>query len=160
MAAEGIMYRTRTAVLSVALVIAGSASLAAQNPARSGAKGKSDNYIYFAPSGAMCNGTAAPEVKKVKIKSEFYTSGMISPDSAKAIALCWVPGQISSGEMDSDGSRTVYTVTILPTDKKTYSKVIIDAKTGQVLSTKQFGGARGLTGFLRESAKRKANKTG
>src|SRR5207244_2148241 len=48
--------------------------------------------------------------------------------------------------------------TTLSAQTVTRAKVLIDAQTGAVLSTKQFGGARGLTGFLRESAERKRNK--
>jgi len=148
----------RIALGALAFVIVSAASAAAQT---SGRRGKSHNYIYFEPTNASCTaGTMSDEVRKVKIDAPFYTTGMISPDSAKAIALCYVPGQLSSGEMESNGNRNVYVVTVLPTDKKTYSKVIIDANTGQVLSTKQFGGARGLAGFLRESQKRKHSKVG
>src|SRR5437867_7884458 len=138
-------------LMTVALIAVAATSLSAQAARR----GKSHNYSYFEPAGTTCNGAVvADEVKKVKIKADDYTAGMISPDSAKTIALCYVPGQISSGEMNSNGTRTVYAVTVLPKDKKTYSKVIIDANTGEVLSTKQFGGVRGYTGFLRESAER------
>ena len=151
----------KIALGAAALVVLSAVSAAAQSPSRNGQRGRSHNYIYFEPTNAACTaGTMSAEVKKVKIDSHYYTTGMISPDSAKAIALCYVPGQLSSGEMESNGNRTVYVVTVLPTDKKTYSKVIIDANTGAVLSTKQFGGARGLAGFLRESQKRRQNKTG
>lgn len=108
--------------------------------------------VYCAPNDAA-------EVAKVAIKSDLYTSAMISPEQAKALALCTVPGQISSGEMEVNNGRTVYQITLLPTDKKTHSKVEIDALTGEVINAKQFGGLRGLAGFLRESAERKQNKT-
>lgn len=108
--------------------------------------------VYCAPNDAA-------EVAKVAIKSDLYTSAMISPEQAKALALCAVPGQISSGEMEVNNGRTVYQITLLPTDKKTHSKVEIDAFTGEVINAKQFGGLRGLAGFLRESAERKQNKT-
>ena len=118
------------------------------------------NPTYYEPAGTTCQGVAQNgEARKVAIKTELYAPGMISADSAKAIALCWVPGQIGSGEMESNGARTVYEISVLPKDKKTYSKVIIDANTGQVLSTKQFGGLRGYLGFVRESAERKKNKS-
>lgn len=109
-------------------------------------------------SPVYCAASDADEVAKVAIKSDLYTSAMISPEQAKALALCAVPGQISSGEMEVNGGRTVYQITLLPTDKKTHSKVEIDAFTGEVLNAKQFGGLRGLAGFLRESAERKNNK--
>ena len=109
--------------------------------------------IYCAPNDAA-------EVARVEIKSDLYNSStMISPTQAKAIALCAVPGQISSGEMQVNNGRTVYEIALLPTDKKTYSKVEIDATTGEIINAKQFGGLRGLAGFLRESAERKNNKT-
>jgi uncharacterized membrane protein YkoI len=105
-----------------------------------------------------CAPTDAAEVARVAIRSDLYTSSMISPEQAKALALCAVPGQISSGEMEVNNGRTVYQITLLPTDKKTHSKVEIDATTGEVINAKQFGGLRGLAGFLRESAERKNNK--
>lgn len=108
--------------------------------------------VYCAPNDAA-------EVARVAIRSDLYTSAMISPEQAKALALCAVPGQISSGEMEVNNGRTVYQITLLPTDKKTHSKVEIDAFTGEVINAKQFGGLRGLAGFLRESAERKQNKT-
>ena len=106
-----------------------------------------------------CAESDPAEVAKVSIKSDLYMSStMISPDQAKAVALCAVPGQISSGEMQVNNGRTVYEVSVLPTGKQTYSKVEIDAKTGEVINAKQFGGLRGLAGYLRESAERKNNK--
>lgn len=98
------------------------------------------------------------EVGKVAIKSDLYTTSMISPEQAKALALCAVPGQLSSGEMETNNGRTVYQITVLPTGKQTHSKVEIDASTGEVINAKQFGGLRGLAGYLRESAERKQNK--
>lgn len=106
-----------------------------------------------------CNDADVEEVAKVTIDTELYRSTeMISPDQAKALALCAVPGQISSGEMEMRGDRTVYQITLLPRDKQTHSKVEIDAHTGEVINATQFGGLRGLAGFLRESAERKQNK--
>ena len=106
-----------------------------------------------------CQASDANEVSRVQIKSDLYNaSTMISPEQAKALALCAVPGQLSSGEMEVNNGRTVYQITLLPTDKKTHSKVEIDATTGEVINAKQFGGLRGLAGFLRESAERKNNK--
>jgi hypothetical protein len=115
-------------------------------------------YTYFEPPATCKTAAVREEVAKVQIKTDGFQSGMISPDAAKTIALCWVPGQIGSGEIESNETRSVYEITVLPNKKKTYSKIIIDAYTGQVLSTKQFGGARGYAGFLRESAERKTNK--
>lgn len=112
------------------------------------------------PGGApvFCAAGDAEEVAKVAIKSDLYTSAMISPEQAKALALCAVPGQISSGEMETNNGRTVYQITVLPTGKQTHSKVEIDAFTGEVINAKQFGGLRGLAGYIRESAERKQNK--
>jgi hypothetical protein len=98
------------------------------------------------------------EVKKVSIKSDLYQPGMVSPDSAKFLALCVIPGQISSGEMHMQDGRTMYEVSVLPEKRQTNAKVIIDAKTGEVLSSKTYGGLRGLAGYLRESVERKENK--
>jgi hypothetical protein len=106
-----------------------------------------------------CRASDATEVARIRIESNLYNANtMISPEQAKALALCAVPGQISSGEMEVNNGRTVYQITLLPTDKKTHSKVEIDATTGEVINAKQFGGLRGLAGFLRESAERNSNK--
>jgi uncharacterized membrane protein YkoI len=92
------------------------------------------------------------------MKTDLYNSAtMISPADAKRVALCAVPGQIGSGEMNMNGNRAEYEIAIIPNGKKTYSKVIVDAQTGAVLSTKQFGGARGFAGWVRESFEHKQN---
>ena len=106
-----------------------------------------------------CADSDVAEVEKVAIKSDMYTSAMISPAQAKAVALCAVPGQLSSGEMQMNNGRHVYEITVLPTGKQVHSKVEIDATTGEVINATQFGGLRGLAGYLRESAERKKNKT-
>jgi hypothetical protein len=151
----------KSAFIATLCVAAG--SLGAQNPSPTtsitvnGEVG--DTTVYFEPTGRPCFGLShGRSIRAVAIKSDLYVRGMVTPDSAKAIAICNVPGQISSGNMESDDTRTVYEISVLPTNKKTYSKVIVDANTGAVLSTKQFGGARGYAGFLRESAKRRQNK--
>jgi uncharacterized membrane protein YkoI len=115
---------------------------------------------WFVPTGKTCSTVDAAAAKAVTIKSDLYKAdaGMISPDSAKIVALCAVPGQIGSGEMNTSGGRTVYEVDIIPNDKKTHTKVNVDAMTGAVLSSKQFGGLRGLAGWIRESAEHKMNK--
>lgn len=98
-------------------------------------------------------------VRQVTIKSDQYKAGagMISPDSAKALAVCAIPGQVTSGEMETENGMTHYAITVIPNKKKTNAKVIIDAKTGAVMSSKQFGGLRGVAGWVRESAEHKAN---
>jgi hypothetical protein len=151
----------KRAIIAALCVAAG--SVGAQNPSPTtsvvvnGEVG--DTTVYFEPTGRPCYGLShGRTVRSIAIKSDLYVRGMIKPDSAKAIALCNVPGQISSGDMESDNNRTIYEISILPTDKKTYTHVIVDANTGALLSIKQFGGARGYAGFLRESAKRRQNK--
>ncbi len=98
------------------------------------------------------------EIGKVAIKSDLYQPGMVSPDSAKFLALCTIPGQISSGEMHMQDGRTMYEISLIPERRSTNAKVIIDANTGEVLSSKTYGGLRGLAGFLRENVERKENK--
>ena len=113
---------------------------------------------WYRASGTVCSNVDWTEVRRVSIESDLYNpSTMISPDSAKAIALCAVPGQIGSGEMELTDGRAEYEISIIPAGKQTYSKVIVDAQTGAVLSTKQFGGVRGFTGWLRESFEHKRN---
>ena len=113
---------------------------------------------WYKATGKTCSTTDVTAAKSVAIKTDKYNqSTMISADSAKLIALCVVPGQITSGEMNTTDGRTAYAIDIIPNKKKTHSKVIVDAETGAVLSTKQFGGARGLAGWVRESFEHKKN---
>jgi uncharacterized membrane protein YkoI len=113
---------------------------------------------WYRPSSTMCSNMDLGEAANVQMKTDMYDSTtMISPADAKRVALCAVPGQIGSGEMNMSGNRAEYEISIIPNGKKTYSKVIVDAQTGAVLSTKQFGGARGFTGWVRESFEHKQN---
>jgi uncharacterized membrane protein YkoI len=113
---------------------------------------------WYRPTGTTCSTVDVNAARAVSIKTDLYdASTMISPDSAKIVALCAVPGQIGSGEMNVANGRTEYAIDIIPNQKKTHTKVIIDAQTGAVLSSKQFGGLRGLTGWVRESAEHKTN---
>jgi uncharacterized membrane protein YkoI len=113
---------------------------------------------WYRATGTTCSTTDVSAAKAVQIKSDKYDAKrMISPDSAKLIALCAVPGQIGSGEMNVANGRTEYAVDIIPNGKKTHAKVIVDARTGAVLSSKQFGGMRGLAGWVEESLQHKQN---
>ena len=115
---------------------------------------------WYRPTGTVCSTVDVAAAKAVNIKSDMYNaSTMISPDSAKIVALCAVPGQIGSGEMNMRDGRAEYAITIIPNKKKTHTKVVVDAQTGAVLSTKQMGGLRGLAGWVRESAEHKKNKS-
>jgi len=114
---------------------------------------------WYRPTGTLCSNVDVEEARTIQIKSDLYNpSTMISPDSAKMIALCAVPGQIGSGEMELTNGRPEYEISIIPAGKRTHTKVVIDAQTGAVLSTKQFGGLRGVAGWLRESFEHKQNK--
>ena len=116
------------------------------------------NMIWYRPTGTTCSSVDVNAARAVQIKSDLYQAGtMISPDSAKVVALCAVPGQIGSGEMNVANGRTEYAIDIIPNGKKTHTKVIVDAQTGAVLSSKQFGGLRGLSGWVRESLEHKQN---
>jgi len=59
--------------------------------------------------------------------------------------------------MNVDNGITQYAIDIIPNGKKTHTKVVVDANTGAVLSSKQFGGLRGLAGWVRESKEHKDN---
>jgi hypothetical protein len=114
---------------------------------------------WYRPAATTCSSVDVQEARTIQIKSDLYEPGtMISPDSAKMIALCAVPGQIGSGEMEVNNGRTEYEISVIPAGKRTYTKVVVDAQTGAVLSTKQFGGLRGAAGWLRESFEHKENK--
>jgi hypothetical protein len=114
---------------------------------------------WYRPTGTVCSTVDVNAARAVSIKSDKYDAAtMISPDSAKVVALCAVPGQIGSGEMNLRDGRTEYAITIIPNGKKTHAKVVVDAQTGAVLSTKQMGGLRGLAGWARESMEHKQNK--
>lgn len=113
---------------------------------------------WYTPTGTICSTVDPVAASKVSIKTNLYDAAtMITPDSAKIVALCAVPGQIGSGEMNVANGRTEYAIDIIPNKKKTHTKVIVDAQTGAVLSSKQFGGLRGLAGWVRESADHKKN---
>ncbi len=113
---------------------------------------------WYRPSSTSCSNVDLGEAANVQMKTDLYDPAtMISPSEAKRVALCAVPGQIGSGEMNLSGNRAEYEIAIIPNGKKTYSKVIVDAHTGAVLSTKQFGGARGFAGWVRESFEHKQN---
>ena len=113
---------------------------------------------WYRWKGDACAGTDLEAVRKAQIKTKLYDkSFMISPDSAKVIALCAVPGQIGSGDMRVQDERTVYSIDIIPNKKKTRSRVVVDARTGYVLSSKQFGGLAGKVGWLKESLDHKQN---
>jgi hypothetical protein len=113
---------------------------------------------WYRATGKTCSTTDVSAARAVEIKSDKYEAArMISPDSAKLIALCAVPGQIGSGEMNVANHRTEYAIDIIPNGKKTHTKVIVDARTGAVLSSKQFGGVRGVAGWVEESFEHKRN---
>jgi hypothetical protein len=113
---------------------------------------------WYRATGTTCSTVDVAAARAVQIKTDLYNaSTMISPDSAKIIALCAVPGQIGSGEMTPVDGRTHYDIDIIPNGKKTHTKVVVDAETGAVLSSKQFGGLRGLAGWVKESMDHKKN---
>jgi hypothetical protein len=120
--------------------------------------------VWPAMSGAqqVSTGTVAKvaidEPARIEIKAGTEGRARISPNRAKAIALARVPGQVAGGELTDEDGRLVYQIKVLPERKKTYSKVIIDARSGRVLSVKQYGGVRGAVGYVRESGSRKRNK--
>src|SRR5919202_5958025 len=137
------MQPTRTIILAGALTAVGSALAGAQQPttqARTAAEVKVN------------------EPAAIKIKAGLEGRARISPDSAKAIALYRVPGQVAGGELDNKSGRLAYEIKVLPNHKKTYSKVVIDARTGRVISAKQYGGVRGAVGYVRESANKENNE--
>lgn len=151
-----------------ALLIAGATTLHAQvrpdtgkKPVQAAGVVATDTLVieWYRPVGTVCSTVDANAAKAVQIKSDLFKAdaGMISPDSAKIVALCAVPGQIGSGEMNVDNGITEYAIDIIPNGKKTHAKVIVDANTGAVLSSKQFGGLRGLAGWVRESNDHKTN---
>jgi uncharacterized membrane protein YkoI len=114
---------------------------------------------WYRPTGTACANVDMNEVRTVSIETDLYDPAtMISPEQAKITALCVVPGHIGSGEMELRDGRTEYEIAIIPRGKTTFTKVVIDARTGAVLSTKQFGGLRGLAGWVRESFERQQNR--
>jgi uncharacterized membrane protein YkoI len=138
---EAVMNRIRTLVVVGALSVAGSALAGAQKV-----------------SSATVAKVAVDEPARIEIKAGTEGRARVSPNRAKAIALARVPGQIAGGELTDEDGRLVYNIKVLPEKKKTWSRVIIDARTGRVLSVKQYGGIRGAVGYVRESGSRKRNK--
>lgn len=118
-----------------------------------------DTTLYrYRPLAKTCSSVDVSAARAVAIKTSLYDpASMISPDSAKVIALCAVPGQIGSGEMNMANGVPEYAIDVIPNHKKTHTKVIVDATTGAVISSKQFGGLRGAAGWVRESWEHKEN---
>jgi uncharacterized membrane protein YkoI len=116
---------------------------------------------FYMPTGTICSTVDVAAATAATITTKLYDAAtMISPDSAKFVALCAVPGQIGSGEMNMANGRAEYAIDIIPNKKKTHTKVIVDAQTGAVLSSKQFGGLRGVAGWVRESFEHKKKGKG
>src|SRR5512146_2727346 len=166
----------RLTLATAALVVVGAVAAQAQDTSQARIRIKKDvttgvasgvvatpamdtlNWVWYVPTGTTCSSVDVNAARSVSIKSDLYQAGtMISPDSAKVSALCAVPGQIGSGEMNVANGRTQYAIDIIPNHKRTHTKVIVDAQTGAVLSSKQFGGLRGAAGWVRESAEHKEN---
>jgi uncharacterized membrane protein YkoI len=103
--------------------------------------------------------TAATRHAPVKVDLYTPNSGMISSDSAKAIAVCAIPGQVGAGKMNTDNGIVEYVIDVIPNKKKTVTKVVVDAYSGAVLSSKQLGGLRGAAGWVRASVEHKVKKT-
>jgi hypothetical protein len=135
------MNRIRTLVIAGAFSVVGSALSGAQQVS----------------TGAVAK-VAVDEPARIEIKAGTEGRARISPNRAKAIALARVRGQVAGGELTDEDGRLVYNIKVLPEKKKTFSRVIIDARTGRVLSVKQYGGVRGAVGYVRESGSRKRNK--
>ena len=132
-------------VTVVALVVLGAGAAQAQSE-------------WYRWKGGACSTTDVDAVRAASINTKLYDrSFMISPDSAKVIALCAVPGQIGSGDMKVSDGRTTYVIDIIPDKKQTHTQVVVDARTGYVLSSKQYGGLAGKVGWLRESLDHKKN---
>jgi uncharacterized membrane protein YkoI len=164
----------QTIMVAAAISLAAAVTASAQDTSRvkpkdstkvtvmtsSGALGDTVKAEWYVPTGTVCSSVDVNAAKAIPVKSDLYKpdAGMISPDSAKLVALCAVPGQIGSGKMEMADGRTTYKIDIIPNDKKTHTDVVIDANTGAVLWSKQFGGIRGLAGWVRESAEHKMNK--
>ena len=100
-----------------------------------------DTTLYrYRPLANTCTSVDVSAARAVAIKTSLYDPAtMISPDSAKIIALCAVPGQIGSGEMNMANGVPQYAIDIIPDHKKTHTKVIVDAATGDSgLRTRDF----------------------
>jgi uncharacterized membrane protein YkoI len=164
----------QTIMVAAAISLAAAVAASAQDTAKvkikdstkvtvttsNGAIGDTITQEWYVATGTVCSSVDVAKAKEVSIKTDLYKpdAGMITPDSAKIVALCAVPGQIGSGKMESVDGRTTYKIDIIPNEKKTHADVVVDANTGAVLSSKQFGGLRGLAGWVRESKEHKDNK--
>ena len=104
------MHRTLIALAALSLVAA-TASAQDRNAADE----------WYKATGKTCSTTDVTAARSVAIKADKYNSAtMISPDSAKLIALCLVPGQVTSGEMETGNGRVHYAIDIIPNKKKTH----------------------------------------
>src|SRR5215475_8901708 len=75
---------------------------------------------WFKATGNTCSTVDATKARNSKISTDLYDPAtMISPDSAKILALCAVPGQIGSGKMHVRNGHTEYVINVIPDKKKT-----------------------------------------
>src|SRR5205823_7307712 len=72
-----------------------------------------EEWYTRAPS-APCPSYDTVEVNRVAVKADLYQPGMITADAAKGIALCAVPGQVGSGEMENMNGTPVYKIDVIP----------------------------------------------
>src|SRR5690349_7753779 len=70
------------------------------------AAARAGGYWFRPATNTACSNIDLGEAANVQMKTDLYDSAtMISPDQAKRVALCAVPGQIGSGEMNMSGNR-------------------------------------------------------
>ena len=110
-----------------------------------------------APAMAQSNGTPTSSNTATGAKSEvsasLASSAKVTVDSAKAIARAsgnW--GEVSSAELKLKKKRLVYQVKLLNKSKRA-SEVFVDAMTGEVVSSKEFGGLKSTVIHHKENKK-------
>ena len=80
------MFRTAITVIAITMLLA-AAPAAAQTP-----------EDWYMATGTICGSVDLTAAKSVEVKTDLYNRAtMISPDSAKLLALCAVPGGSAPG---------------------------------------------------------------
>lgn len=85
---------------------------------------------------ASASAQAAPQANRMKEERPgLLAQATITPDSARSLALARVPGgRIEEAEIEMEDGRLVYSFDMAVSGKRGVEEVLIDAKTGAVIS--------------------------
>ena len=150
------MMRHYTAVVAGTLVLVVAAAsaqrAAAQDTAR---RGIGDSVRALAH--AQRDSANPKQLVKVKDEHNLMSQAAIGGDSAQHIALDTIgSGRVTTAELEREHDRLLYEIKVARTGRRGLEQVEVDAMTGQVVSIKHYGAARGVV--KRANQQRKLNE--